>query len=204
MAGISLIRRIVRLPWKGWLSLTMVWNRLKFSFQGASVGKGSRLEGKIYVRNDSGGKIVLGEGVHITGGYCRNRISRNVASSVSTQGEGEIFIGDHSGISSSCIWSRKSISIGKNVNIGADCIIMDHDAHSLDPVSRRDYSSDEKNIATAPVRICDDALLGTRVIVLKGVTIGEGSVVGAGSVVVKDIPPHQVWAGNPARFIREC
>ncbi|MBR1435568.1 MAG: acyltransferase, partial [Bacteroidales bacterium] len=72
------------------------------------------------------------------------------------------------------------------------------------PVSRRDYLTDEKNIATAPVRICDDVLLGARVIVLKGVTIGEGSVVGAGSVVTKNIPPHQIWAGNPARFIREC
>ena len=203
MAKGQLTRRLVRLPWKGWLALTCPWNRLKAFLQGASVGKGTRLEGKIYIRNDSGEGISIGKGVHVTGGYCRNRISRNVATSLCTQGKGKITIGDGVGISSSCIWARESITIGDHANIGADCIIMDPDAHGMDFMSRRDYSVDENLIRTSPVTIGEDVLLGARVIVLKGVTIGKGSIVGAGSVVTKDIPPMQIWAGNPASFIKD-
>ena len=201
--GSSLIRSIVRLPWKAWLSLTLPWNRMKFFLQGTSVGKGSRLEGKIYVRNDSGEGISLGKNVHVTGGYCRNRISRNVASSLCTQGKGRIIIGEGTGISSSCIWARELITVGRNVNIGADCIIMDHDAHSLDPSARRSFATDEPGILSSPVTLGNDVLLGARTIVLKGVTIGDGSIVGAGSVVTGDIPSGEIWAGNPARFIRK-
>ena len=203
MSNGNTLRRIVRLPWKVWLSITCPWNAFKAFLQGATLGKGVRLEGKIYLRNDSGKGISIGDGTHVTGGYCRNRISRNVASSICTQGGGRIVIGKGVGISSSCIWARESITIGDHANIGADCIIMDHDAHSMDLESRRDYASDEKGIASAPVVIGEDALLGARVIVLKGVSIGKGSIVGAGSVVTKDVPPMQVWAGNPASFIKE-
>jgi acetyltransferase-like isoleucine patch superfamily enzyme len=56
---------------------------------------------------------------------------------------------------------------------------------------------------TKPVVIRDGAFIGAHTIVLKGVTIGERSVVGAGSVVTKDIPDGEIWAGNPARFIRK-
>ena len=53
------------------------------------------------------------------------------------------------------------------------------------------------------VRIEDDVFIGLNVIICNSVTIGKGSIIGAGSVVTKDIPPYQVWAGNPARFIKE-
>ena len=54
-----------------------------------------------------------------------------------------------------------------------------------------------------PVLICDDVLIGCMAVILKGVTIGEGAIVGAGSVVTKDVPPWTIVAGNPARVIRE-
>lgn len=53
------------------------------------------------------------------------------------------------------------------------------------------------------VHIEDDVFIGLNVIICNSVTIGKGSIIGAGSVVTKDIPPYQVWAGNPARFIKE-
>ena len=55
----------------------------------------------------------------------------------------------------------------------------------------------------APVVIEDNVFIGARCIILKGVTIGENSVVGAGSVVTKSIPANEIWAGNPAKFIRK-
>lgn len=79
-------------------------------------------------------------------------------------------------------------------------MITDTDFHQLSPVGRR-YSS-EMNARTEPVEIEDDVFIGARVIILPGVRIGVGSVVGAGSVVTRDIPAYSVCVGNPARVIR--
>ena len=194
------MRGILRAPWKGWLYLTMLYNRVKFALWGVHFDGGARLEGKVYCRNE--GEIHLGRGVHVTGGYCRNRISRNLGSSLCADRGATLTIGEGSGISSSCIWARSSIRIGRRVNIGANCIILDHDAHSLDPERRLSYSDDYASTATSPVEIGDDVLVGTSCIILKGVSIGRGSVLGAGSVLTRSIPEGELWAGNPASFIR--
>ena len=76
------------------------------------------------------------------------------------------------------------------------------DFHSLDPIIRAS-SKDQKHRKSAPVTIKHDAFIGARCIILKGVTIGENSIVGAGSVVTKSIPDNEIWAGNPAKFIRK-
>ena len=60
-----------------------------------------------------------------------------------------------------------------------------------------------KNKISAPVSIGDDVFIGTQVMILKGVNIGERSIIGARSLVVKDVPEGEIWAGNPARFIRK-
>jgi galactoside O-acetyltransferase len=66
-------------------------------------------------------------------------------------------------------------------------------------VASKDWSS----VATAPIRICDYVWLGFDVVVLKGVTIGEGAIVGARAVVTHDVPPWTIVAGNPARVVKE-
>lgn len=76
------------------------------------------------------------------------------------------------------------------------------DFHSLDAAVRAS-ADDRKHRVSCPVVIREDAFIGARCIILKGVTIGRGSIVGAGSVVTKSIPDGQIWAGNPAHFIRE-
>ncbi|MBI4317755.1 MAG: acyltransferase [Chloroflexi bacterium] len=88
----------------------------------------------------------------------------------------------------------KSVTIGNNCQIGTHCIITDNDLHSAEDHLARPESR--------PVVIEDDTWLGTRVIVLKGVTIGRGSSIGAGSVVTRSIPRHSIAAGVPARVIR--
>ena len=195
----ALFSRAVR-KFSGWCSV--VCNRLKFRFFGISFGKSCRPQGKIYLERKDGASITLGNGFTCIGGRGTNRIGRNLASGLYAAPGAEIRIGNNVGISCSCIWSRSSITIGDNTKIGADCIILDHDAHSLNPLSRREWSKDSADIASEPVVIGSDVLVGARSIILKGAVIGEGSIIGAGSVVTGVIPPSQVWAGNPAIFIR--
>jgi acetyltransferase-like isoleucine patch superfamily enzyme len=86
----------------------------------------------------------------------------------------------------------REISIGDNALIGDETVILDNDYHGV-------ASSPAK---AAPVRIESDVWLGTRVIVLRGVTIGRGSVVGAGAVVTRSLPPFVFAAGVPAQVIK--
>lgn len=94
--------------------------------------------------------------------------------------------------------AQGGVDIGSDVMIGPGCIIhsANHRFERVDtPIRLQGYTK-------ASVKIEDDCWLGAHVIVLPGVTIGRGSVIGAGSVVTKDIPPYSVVAGNPARVIR--
>lgn len=86
------------------------------------------------------------------------------------------------------IHAGESVEIGNDVIIAWDCNILDRDYHSTDGAAEK----------TAPVRIGDRVWIGCRAIILKGVTIGEGAVVAAGSVVTRDVPPGTLVAGNPA------
>lgn len=131
---------------------------------------------------------------------------------------GHVNIGNHSFIGGSTFISRSNISVGNNVTIAWGCTIYDHNSHSLDYLERRRDIDDElwslrngqstyinKNwdsVKSSPITICDDAWIGMNCIILKGVTIGEGAVVGAGSVVTKDVPAWTVVAGNPAKAVK--
>lgn len=86
------------------------------------------------------------------------------------------------------------IEIGENCKIAWDVIIMDSDLHPI---------SDSSPIVNKPVRIEDNVWIGCRSIILKGVTIGYGAVIAAGSVVTKNVPPKTVYGGSPAKFITE-
>lgn len=111
--------------------------------------------------------------------------------------------GDYSGMSSTSIFCAEKIEIGNYVNIGAGCLIMDSNFHSTKWSDRADRELDTLNAKTSPVKIDNYVFIGARCIICKGVHIGECSMVAAGSVVVKDIPPHEMWGGNPAKFIRK-
>ncbi|MGI4756364.1 MAG: acyltransferase [Janthinobacterium lividum] len=114
--------------------------------------------------------------------------------------------------------SRCSIDIEDNVMIAWGCMIYDHDSHSVfykDRVADHDQqladfptgnfirNKDWSGVRSAPIRICQHAWLGFDVVVLKGVTIGEGAIIGAKAVVTKDVPPWTIAAGNPARVVKE-
>ena len=111
-------------------------------------------------------------------------------------------IGDNVGISQASIICHKEIDIHDNVKIGGGTKVYDTDFHSIDYDVRRNHTLDMKEKKMAKVTIEHDAFIGAGCIILKGVTIGACSVIGAGSVVTKSVPAHQIWAGNPAKFIR--
>jgi acetyltransferase-like isoleucine patch superfamily enzyme len=114
-----------------------------------------------------------------------------------------IAIGDNVGITSTAIICHDSITIGNNVKIGINTVIYDTDFHSLDAKFRNQDPESIEGVKCKPVVIKDGAFIGGHSTILKGVTIGKNSIVGAGSVVFQSIPDEQVWAGNPARFIKE-
>ena len=102
-----------------------------------------------------------------------------------------------------------SLTVGNNVKIGVCCLVIDTDTHHLDYLQRRavpqnaeDAKQLKASIKTAPIVIEDDVWIGAHCIVLKGVTIGARSIIGAGSVVTKSIPDDCVAAGNPCKVIR--
>lgn len=109
-----------------------------------------------------------------------------------------ISVGSFSGIGLNA-YIRGPLKIGDNVLMGPDCIILtsNHNYASLDKPIRQQGSS------VQPVHIGNDVWIGTRVIILPGVTIGDGAIIAAGSVVTKNIPPYTVVGGVPARVIKE-
>ncbi len=120
-----------------------------------------------------------------------------------------ICIGKRAFINGSLIASE-SIDIGDDVLISWGVTIVDHNSHSIcfsqrseDVLNWRMEKKDWSHVKIAPVKIFDKAWIGFNAIILKGVTIGEGAIVGAGSVVTKNVPAWTIVAGNPARTIRE-
>ena len=111
-------------------------------------------------------------------------------------------IGDNVGISQAALVAIADITIGDNVKIGGGVQVFSSDFHSLDSKVRAS-DEDMKYRKSAPVKIGNGVFIGARSIILKGVVIGDNSIIGAGSVVTKSVPENEIWAGNPARFIRK-
>lgn len=179
---------------------------------GGKLGLGANISNRLYYRVPKGAHVEIGDNFTFTSGGCYNTLARNIRGCIFIQNkDAELLIGDNVGISSSTFWIAKSVRIGNYVNIGADCMILDTDCHSLNWSQRglrggcdeQGQSIDQLNTKTAPVVIEDDVMLGARSIVLKGVTIGARTVIGAGSVVTQSIPPDCIAAGNPCKIIRK-
>lgn len=132
---------------------------------------------------------------------------------------GEINIGDRCYIGGGCTFiSRDKISVGNDVIIAWNCTFYDHNSHSIYWEERKEdvldaykgimeksnilYYKKWENVKSKPIAIEDKAWIGMESAILKGVTIGEGAVVAARSVVVRDVEPYTVVGGNPAQVIK--
>jgi acetyltransferase-like isoleucine patch superfamily enzyme len=119
-------------------------------------------------------------------------------------------LGDRTFVGKSMMAIASRVEIGNDVLIAWGCTIVDHDSHALCFSGRKNDVSnwylglkDWSRVEIEPVTIRDKVWIGLNVVILKGVTIGEGAVVAAASVVTKDVEPWTIVAGNPARVVRE-
>lgn len=148
------------------------------------------------------GKCKIGNNLIMNNDHKFNPIGRNSPCYIVVNDEGVLKIGDNVGMASAAIVCVESISIGNNVLLGGGVCIYDTDFHSLNPTDRNDFFLDQAHTNKLPVVIENNVFIGAHSTILKGVVIGENSIVGACSVVTKSIPSNQIWAGNPAKFIR--
>jgi len=159
-----------------------------------------QFKGKCILQIQKRTKIYLGKGFICNSG---NKYVDNKESSIIRVLEGgSLCIGRGSGMTNSALICKESVSIGNYVNIGSGTIIIDTNSHSTN-WEKRMKRGDGKTAKSAPIVIEDHVFIGARSIILKGVTIGEKSIVAAGSVVAKSIPSGEIWGGNPARFIKK-
>jgi acetyltransferase-like isoleucine patch superfamily enzyme len=172
--------------------LTSIIARIKSRWWGVKTGTNLKVFGKIYYRRYPDSKIVIGDNCRFNSSTYSNLIGINHPCLLSTLSPGSsIIIGDNCGFSGVAIGAHKAIVLGNNICCGANVLITDTDWHLDDPRSG----------IPKEVLISDNVWLGEGVKVLKGVTIGKNSIIGAGSIVVKDIPENVVAAGNPCKVI---
>jgi len=191
-------------PWKIinalnlWFSFPLV--RLLFLVNRIPWGKGWRFFGIPILQKHRKSTMTFGEGLNLRSALRSNPLGPNHPVFLTTWDKGSVLsIGNHFAMTGGSICAAERIVIGNHVAIGANTTIVDTDFHPLDFASRLQNSSGG---TTAPVHIEDHVFIGMNCLILKGVVIGSRSVIGAGSVVTKSIPPDVIAAGNPARIIR--
>lgn len=111
---------------------------------------------------------------------------------------GMISVGKHTELNGTTIVSSTKVTIGDHVLFGPGVVIMDTDGHVLD----RRLPDEPAAHKRAPVVIEDHAWIGLDAMIMKGVTIGHHAVVAARAVVTRDVPPHGIAAGNPAKVVK--
>jgi acetyltransferase-like isoleucine patch superfamily enzyme len=155
------------------------------------------ITGPVRFTLQSGSAFEMKAHSRIHSGYYANTFGGERLSIITVFNHGKLVIGSNAGISSTTIICTNQIIIGSNVLVGGGSCIYDTDFHEIE-YARRDGSQ----VQSKPIEIKEGAFIGGYCHILKGVSIGKGSVVAAGSVVTKDIPDFEVWGGNPARFIK--
>lgn len=179
------------------------FNKLMFFLNSIQYGKGLHVRGIVHVfKHYESGQIEIGNSVSINSAGWANPIGYGNKTYFQVFRNGKIQIGDYCGLSNVAITSGNCVKIGQHVMIGAGTKIYDTDFHPVSYEKRLIPGNPEENISTAPIIIEDGAFIGAGSLILKGVTIGQHSVIGAGSVVTKNVPANEIWAGNPAKFIK--
>lgn len=193
-----MIEKIVNIKSIFKIALTPIVNRWILKRKGVIYGDGVNIVGKISVVGK--GKISIGNNFCMTSGEHVNPISANLQGSFFTDSPNAVIrIGNNVGMSSTRMWIHDSLTIGDNVKIGGNVLLIDTDCHPIDYLVRR---SSNDGTCSSSIVIEDDVWIGAHSIVLKGVTIGARSIIGAGSVVTKDIPADCIAAGNPCKIIK--
>lgn len=184
--------------YRAWYAIqNWVAQRRLQNFSGIEIAHGARVQ-YYKIKPMEGCRLKIGGNSMIQGALIFDREGANIQ------------IGERTFIGGASIISAEQILVGDDVLISWGCTIVDHNSHALGWNKRStdviDWMSGKKDwdyVERQAVTIQSKAWIGFNAIILKGVTIGEGAVVGAGSVVTKDVPPYTIVGGNPARVIRE-
>lgn len=151
------------------------------------IDQGTKISSKAKLKTVNGGQIAIGK-------YC----SIHDYVQILTYG-GTIQLGDHCSVNPFCVlYGHGNLKIGNAVRIATSCVIIPSN-HNFDDISKPIYLQGN---SSQGIHIEDDVWIGAGTKILDGVTIGRGSVIGAGSVVTKNVAELTVAAGNPARFLR--
>jgi acetyltransferase-like isoleucine patch superfamily enzyme len=200
-----MINRAFDTPWKVWNELgrfaVYPWVRMLFALNHIPWGRGWRFYGVPILQKHRQSSMCFGPGLSLRSTLSSNPLGPNHAVFLCTwQKESCLEIGENFAMTGGSLCAVESITIGSRVAVGANCTIVDTDFHPLDPARRLTNPNEGR---TSPVVIEDNVFIGMNCLVLKGVTIGQGSVIGAGSVVTRSIPAGVIAAGNPAKVLRE-
>jgi acetyltransferase-like isoleucine patch superfamily enzyme len=187
--------RQMRLLQAWWSPIIRFTARLK----GIEMGRKNRFYGRAYLRRSPHTRIKIGDHCSFRSSFTSNLVGINRPCLICTWfDEAVIEIGDHVGMSGTVIGAKQHIKIGNHVMCGGNVFITDFDWHPVDPAIRHRCDL----APSSPTIIEDNVWVGMNAVVMKGVTIGKNSVIGANSVVVRDIPPNVIAAGNPAKVIK--
>ena len=183
------LRRLLLLPCACW------------ALRGLTVGGGWRCYGLPIIQRHRQSEIRIGRRMNLRSTARSNPLGPYHPVIISTRRAGaRLTIGDDFGMTGGSLVCDERISIGDRVWVGANSVIADSDFHPLEPQRRSEAPLDAR---TLPISIGDDVFIGMNALILKGVSIGAGAVVGAGSVLRRDVPAGAIVAGNPAVVVGE-
>ncbi len=207
---LSKIRKTEKIDFRGTFFYTLYLIRNKYNIylfnwiikllciiKGVKLGKNVIFNGKPYIIRHPNSTICFGDNCKFNSAKFSIATGPIQPCTFVTVGEhAEIVFGTNSGATGLKIQARSKIVVGKNVLIGYGCTILDNDAHHSDPIKRQNNL-----IPSRPISIQDNVFIGLHCTILKGVIIGENSVIGANSVVFNSIPENSIAVGNPCKVI---
>lgn len=149
---------------------------------------------------EPGSSITIGAKFSSTSDVRRSGIAVYSPCSLRAMKDAQIVIGDDVALNGTSVTCRRRIEIGNGTMVAANVIIVDSDFHQQWPPSdRKEFSKYEED---RPVSIGNDVWIGMGSLILKGSSIGDNTIIGAGSIVAGRIPPNVIAAGVPARVLR--
>ena len=191
------------------MKIDLALTRIYFRYWGVNCGVSPVVGGVPLIRRTPLSTLTIGSHCTFlsTWNYNLHGLTRPCMLST-VKRDARLRIGDYSGFSGTVIVCSTSINIGERVMCGANSTIVDTDSHSLDYRQRYpryhglEIEGFKEDVRSSPITIEDDVFIGMNTTILKGVTIGERSVIAACSVVTNSIPSNCIAGGVPARVLR--
>lgn len=197
-----LIKFFSKLNWKFKMISCRVYIKLRTSLNTISIGEGCKFIGIPILNIIDGARLNVGNNCTFSSDKVGYHLGMNGSVKlVASEPSAIITIGNNTRVNGSCIHARKEVRIGNNCLVAANCNITDSNGHEIsmcEPLNRINTRDKPRNVI-----IEDGVWIGINCVVLPGVTIGEGAIISANSVVKNDIPRYAIAAGNPAIVIKK-